>query len=399
MNRPKQLIVILLSIISSSLYAQQEKDSITTNQDAIYNRPFITIGKTRTAVGGYLEGNTNYFVEDGVTEGISLEMRRFNIFMYAQLHSRIRFLSELEFEHGTEEIALETALLDFELNPALNFRAGIILPAIGLVNTNHDSPNWEFIDRPLSSTELIPTTLSEVGFGFHGKFFPSEKVILSYDAYLTNGLQNDIILNDQGRTYIPAGKDPSFFGEDNNGTPMMNGRFSYAHRKYGEFGLAWYGGIYNTFKEEGVTTEPKRMLSILAADFQSNIQKLTVQGEFAVATVQVPEDIREIYGQGQYAGFVDLIYPVVQRKMLGFEDAVINASVRLETVDFHTGSFSTNINQAVGDENTGVAAGISFRPRSGTVLRLNYRYHWIQDNLGNPKVKRAGIQAGVASYF
>ncbi|MFT5859139.1 MAG: hypothetical protein ACI865_001236, partial [Flavobacteriaceae bacterium] len=52
-------------------------------------------------------------------------------------------LAELEFEHGTEEIALETALLDFELHSAFNFRAGIILPQIGMFNVNHDSPKWQ----------------------------------------------------------------------------------------------------------------------------------------------------------------------------------------------------------------------------------------------------------------
>ena len=150
------------------------------NQDAIYNRPFIKMDKLRTAVGGYMEANTNYFAEDGVSEGFSMELRRFNIFLYSTIHERIKFLSELEFEHGTEEIALETALIDVEINTALNFRAGILLPQIGLVNANHDSPKWDFVDRPLSSTTLIPSTLSEVGFGFHGTFC---SVLLTSDRF------------------------------------------------------------------------------------------------------------------------------------------------------------------------------------------------------------------------
>ncbi|MBL4657059.1 MAG: hypothetical protein JKX73_03600, partial [Flavobacteriales bacterium] len=112
--------------------------SEVTNQDAIYNRPFIGIGKSKTAVGGYLEANTNYFAEDGVTEGFSMEMRRLDIFLYSSISNRIKFLSELEFEHGTEEIVIETALLDFEFNAAINFRGGILLPQIGLFNANHD---------------------------------------------------------------------------------------------------------------------------------------------------------------------------------------------------------------------------------------------------------------------
>ena len=63
-------------------------------------------------------------------------MRRFNIFLYSSISERIKFLAELEFEHGTEEIALETALLDFRINQGLNLRAGVLLPQIGLVNAN-----------------------------------------------------------------------------------------------------------------------------------------------------------------------------------------------------------------------------------------------------------------------
>ncbi len=126
----KNVLIIIFIYSSSFAFAQRDSVSVqkkdtTINQDAIYNRPFIQLGRSTTAVGGYLEANTNYFVTDGIPEGFSMEMRRFNIFLYSAISNRIRFLSELEFEHGTEEISLETALLDFQLNQALEFRAGI----------------------------------------------------------------------------------------------------------------------------------------------------------------------------------------------------------------------------------------------------------------------------------
>ncbi len=149
----------------------QAADTILA-QEGIYNRPFITsVG--RTAIGGYVEGNTNWFKEDGVGEGFSMELRRFNIFLFSTISPRIRLISELEFEHGTEEIELETALIDFRVAPSLVLRGGILLPPIGFFNQNHDSPKWNFVERPLVSTEIIPSTLSEVGFGVFGKFFPA----------------------------------------------------------------------------------------------------------------------------------------------------------------------------------------------------------------------------------
>jgi len=397
------LSICIFVIAENNALAQTDstfvlRDSvILTNQDAIYDRPFITIGNTTTAVGGYIEGNTNYFMADGVTEGFSMELRRMDLFIYSSIASRIKFLAEIEFEHGTEEIKLETAMLDFELNPAFNFRAGILFAALGLVNVNHDPPKWEFIERPLSSTQIIPSTLSEVGFGIHGKFFP-KNLIISYDAYLVNGLNENIILNEEGRTFLQAGKSEDMFGEDNNGTPMFNGKIAIATRKYGELGLSYYGGVYNKFRIEGDEVEEKRNLHVYALDLTAKIKKATIYGEYVLAAIDVPEDINEIYGTKQKGGFVEVMYPVLKRKMLKFENAVITVNLRGEKIDYNVGTFKFN-GANIGDEVTAIALGLSFRPSGSTVIKANYRYHWMIDNLGNPPGLMAGFQFGVASFF
>ena len=395
MNKKQLCISLLFLCIASSLFSQT--DSLKISQDAIYNRPFITLGKTSTAVGGYVEGNTNYFTEDGVTEGFSMELRRFNIFLYSSIHDKIKFLSEVEFEHGTEEIALETALLDFEVHPALNFRTGIILPQIGLVNANHDSPKWEFIERPLSSTEIIPTTLSEVGFGVHGKFF-QDKTMFSYDAYIVNGLQENIILNDIGKTHLASGKSTEMFEEDNNGTPMFNAKISLANRKIGEVGLSYYGGVYNRFNIEGNIVEEKRNLSLFAFDLSATIKKLKVMGEFAYVSIEVPDDLKDLYAENQYGTFVEFSYPVFKRKMIGFENAVINLNLRAERIDYNLGTMKHD-GSKIGDEVSALAAGIGFRPSPSIIIRANYRYHLTYDFLGNPPAHLAGFQFGIATYF
>ena len=43
--------------------------------------------------------------------------------------------------------------------------------------------------------------------------------------------------------------------------------------------------------------------------------------------------------------------------------------------------------------------GISWRPASQTVVRLNYRYNWQTDIFGNRASRTAGFQFGFASYF
>jgi hypothetical protein len=402
-------ILLLLAFLATSYNLSAQTDSLfirknantTTpkvSQDALYNRPFITLGRTNTAVGGYLEGNTNYFVEDGAPEGFSMEFRRFNIFLYSTIAKKIKFFSELEFEHGTEEISLETAILDFEIHPLLNLRTGIIVAPIGAFNQNHDSPKWEFVERPLVATEIIPSTLSDVGFGLHGKWY-SQKIVMSYDAYLVNGLRDEIILNDQGRTFLQAGKNPEMFAEDNNGVPMFTGKYSVRHRKIGELGFSYYGGAYNTFKIERIKVDKKRNISIYAIDFNTKIGRVNINSEFAFDKIDVPNTASQNFGSKQWGGYAEAVCPVIKGKILTFENATLNLNVRLEAIDYNKGGKFIESNQEIGDEVKAIVPGISLRFSPNTVIRANYRYHWITDVFGNPPVRKAGFQFGFASYF
>lgn len=397
----KNIIILccLVALMSAQARAQ-ETDSSYTNLEAIFNRPFIYVaqrGASSASIGGYIEGNTNYFSTDGVSDGFSMELRRFNIFLFATVHERIKFISELEFEHGTEEIALETALLDFEIHPAFVLRMGILLPPIGYFNQNHDSPKWDFIDRPLVSTEIIPSTLLEVGFGFYGKV-PVGRHKMTYELYLTNGLSDGIIANTTNRTFLGAGKSEEMFAEDNNGTPALSSRVAFSVQGFGEFGVSGYTGAYNTFKIEGEPVDEKRSVSLLALDYNFRLAKLKIVGEAAWVSVQVPADYGQQFGSRQFGVHLDMIYPIVKRDLLGWTGVTLNLINRLEYVDYNVDDFEST-GTKIYDEAYAVVPGLSLRFSSNTLLRFNYRRQWDRDFLGNPVSKTGGIQFGFASYF
>jgi hypothetical protein len=394
----KVLPYIMIIIFSWITNAQDTTGTKTPSQDAIYNRPFILeLNKLSTSIGGYFEGNSNYFSEDGVSEGLSFELRRFNIFLYSSLGSGIKFLSELEFEHGTEEIALETALLDFQFSPQLALRGGIILVPLGMFNQNHDSPRWDIIDRPLVSTQIIPSTLSEAGFGVYGRFNLIRDLSLTYSGYLTNGLGDGVILNTEGRTSVPAGKREEAFKEDNNGLPAYSGRIAMQH-SLGELGFSFYHSVYNSFRIEGIEIDEKRSLSIGALDFSANLFDFTLHGEAAYSMIEVPDNISEIFGEKQWGTFVDVIYPVFKGPVFLFNEAILNSILRFEYVDFNIGNFNVT-DQTIRDDITALVLGLSFRPVTNTVIKANYRRHWTVDAIGNPTIHTAGFQFGFASYF
>ncbi len=366
-------------------------------QGSIYNRPFIA-GAGRTSIGGYAEGNTNYFVEDGISDGFSMELRRFNIFLYSAVGPRLRFISELEFEHGTEEIALETALIDFQLDPAFVLRAGILLPPIGAFNQNHDSPRWDFVDRPLVSTRIIPATLSEVGFGAYGRVALRAGGSFTYDAYLTNGLGDGVILNGEGRTLLAAGKRQEQFAEDNNGVPAFSARVALQRRGLGEVGLSHYRATYNSFRVDGVEVDARRALSISAFDLSTSLGPVSLRGEAALVRLDMPPALSELFGHRQWGAHVDAMTPVWRPRLFGLRDAVVSVGLRTEYVDYNVGTF-TSTGRPIRDDVLAVVPGVTYRPVPGTVFKVNYRRHWTRDLLGNPAARLGGYQVGMATYF
>jgi hypothetical protein len=402
---------ILIALLFSSLAQAQidpellrkpqaSSDSLKLNMDAVYDRPLTQPGKLPVALGGYMEANYQYLSENGISEGHQFQMRRLTLFVSSSISQRIKFLTEIEFEDGTKEINLEFASVDFEFAPLFNLRGGIVMNPIGAFNQNHDGPKWEFVDRPISAIQMLPATFSNVGFGAYGKKYTGDWVY-AYEAYLTNGFDDRIIENSENKTFLPATKEnPERFEESFNGSMLFTGKTALRHSKIGELGLSYMGGVYNKFQEDGLTLDQKRRVDVFAVDYNTTLPKLNtyINGEWAWVLVDIPDTYTEQFGRKQQGGFIDLVQPVVKRPMLGFKDAVLNAALRLEYVDWNKGNFKST-GENIGDHVYSIVPAISWRPTSQTVIRINYRYNWQTDFLGNPPSKLAGFQVGLSTYF
>jgi hypothetical protein len=406
----KPLLLVYFSImcigslaqIDSTLFARVPVDSSKTllNMDAVYNRPFLAVGKSPVSMGGYVEANWQHLGTNGVTDGHQFQMRRLTLFVASSVSRRIKFLSELEFEGGTKEINIEFASLDFEFHPLLNFRGGVIMNPIGAFNQNHDGPKWEFIDRPIATTQMLPATWSNVGFGLYGKLYKNS-LVYAYELYLSNGFDDSIIANSENKTFLPASKENvDRFEESFNGIPLLTTKVALRHKKIGELGLSYMGGVYNKFEEDGLTLDKKRRLHVMAVDFNTTIG-LTgtyINTEWAWVAIDVPDTYSQQYGEKQTGGFIDFVQPIIRRNILGFDNSVINAVCRLEYVDWNDGEFNET-NENISEDFFSLVPGLSWRPSVQTVIRLNYRYNWQRDLFGNPGSKTAGFQIGFSSYF
>ncbi len=354
----------------------------------IYDRPYIFRPSSRVAIGGYAETMIRSEYEAGIHENVSFEARRFNIFLFSAISPSIKLTSELEFEHGTEEIKLETALIDIQLFSELNLRGGILLSPLGKFNIAHDSPRNEFTDRPLVSTRIIPSTLSEAGFGFYGSFYPLAEHRITYETYLVNGLNDDVLLGGDG-TSIPNGR-PTAFEEDNNGSPAFVGRIAWLPDFGWELGISMHTGVYNTFRKEGLDVDDKRRLTILAVDAEYQLGDFTLQGEYARARIDLPSSLNGLFAGTQQGFYGQAMYNLLQHVLPLFPQSQLSVGVRYDYIDLDT--------QVSGDDVRRLTVGANLRLVSDTIIKLDYQHNWLFDRIRN-ETRSAVIQFGVATYF
>jgi hypothetical protein len=393
------LILLLLSLnawgqIDSTLLRRTPVDTSARkamNMDAIYNRPFLRVGKTPVSIGGYVEAHYQYLGTNGISEGHSFAIPRMTLFVASSITRKIRFLSELEFEDGAKEISIEFAALDFNVHPLLNFRGGVVMNPIGAFNQNHDGPKWEFINRPVAMTQMLPATWSNVGAGVYGRQYIRQWAF-GYEVYLTNGFNDAIVNNNLNRTFLPASKaNRDRFEESSNGKLLLTAKAAVRYAKLGEIGLSYMGGVYNKFQDDGLRLDDQRRVDVWAIDFNTTLPvlKTYIVGEYAFVKVDVAPQIGQQFGNRQSGGFIDIVQPVAK---------LFRVALRLEAVDWNRGKF-VETGDTIGDDFHAVVPGVSYRPTPQTVVRVNYRFETHHDILNNPSVKSGGIQIGISSYF
>jgi hypothetical protein len=402
--------------IDSSLLKVSSKDTVkpTLTMDAIYNRPFLKLGKSPVSIGGYAESNWQYISTSGITTGNQFQFRRFSLFVASTITSRIKFLSEIEYENDPAgdpdetssgpEFEIEYAALDIELHPLLNLRGGMIVNPIGAFNQNHDGPKWEFTDRPIAMTQMLPATWRNTGFGIYGKQYIKDWMF-GYEFYLTGGFNDAIIDNTEGKTFLPAAKsNTSRFTSSASGEPMYTGKISVRNDKIGELGLSFMSDVYNTWRIEGTPVDNKRNVNVFDVDFNTKIPKLntTIITEWAWIFVQMPPNYTQQYGNKQFGGFIDIVQPIIKGKILGWDNASLNVAVRGEYVDWNVGKFISTATKMYNDL-WSIMPAISFRPTPQTVLRFNYRRQKQRDITGNTVGATigptAGFSFGISTYF
>ena len=190
-------------------------------------------GGNGLAIGGYGELVYRNFaarLENGSRSQLADEadLQRAVLYFGYKFNDRFLFNSEVEFEHAVTasdkdgETEVEFAYGDYLWKPQANFRAGVVLMPVGLLNEYHEPTVFLGVRRNGVETAIIPTTWREAGFGLYGEAGPWR-----YRTYLTNGLDASRFAADglgegSGEGSHAKAEDPAWVGRlDFTGVPGL----------------------------------------------------------------------------------------------------------------------------------------------------------------------------------
>lgn len=339
---------------------------------------------SQTRVGGYFDLE---FTQPLNGKNSNFTQRRLILQASSYLHENLFFSSEIEYEYGgllnaltkDGELKIEQAWADYQLSEAFNWRTGVVLVPFGIVNILHDSDVRETTSRPLMASTITPTTWMEAGTGFHGVLYPTEDMMITYETYVTNGVNNQISPSNGIRGARPSLK------ADNNGNKAISGRVGISPWLGWEVGLSGYTAQYDPANT--------RRLTMLGLDNTLSVGPFELVGEYAngvtqggtytttttntpssgtavpvtatTTTTTIPGSMEGWYLEGRYNFFPEFLHGTFLGRGGGFDQAGLTLVGRYGMADTNQQSFDTS-------DKTEMLVGINYRPIQTFVTKLEW---------------------------
>lgn len=169
----------------------QQQQAQPANTPAASSSASVGTAASNTTIGGYGEFTYNKYRNTEVNNN-QADLRRFVLFFGHRFNDNLRFYSEFEVEHAVVskddrgEAELEQAFIDYRVSDAVNFKAGLFLIPLGILNETHEPPTYYGVERNFVETRIIPSTWREGGLQLHGEFAQG----LKYNVGISTGFDS-----------------------------------------------------------------------------------------------------------------------------------------------------------------------------------------------------------------
>ena len=399
----KKIITIVSILLACQLNAQVSFIDTTSNSAA--NSAANIISNTsgnKLQIGSYAQIDYNQQVGDTVSHSGLLDVHRMILFVGYHFNERTTFVSEIEIEH-VKEIYLEQAFVNYNIVPALNFRAGLLLIPMGIVNEYHEPTTFNGVERPNTDKTIIPSTWREIGLGFAGKL---DNASLKYQVYVVNGLNG----YDGGGKF--RGSDGLRKGRQKGAksymtSPVFSGKLDYYGLPGLKIGLAGYYGNSQSKALDGVlkssATEKAAAdstvvgVAMVGLDYRYNFKSFKTRGQLIYASLNNTEAYNTYTGKDLGASMLGYYFELSYNIFAPFKvknGQKLDAFVRYENYNTQLSIAGSELEKNLAYDRTDVVMGLSYHISQGVVLKGDYQL--MLDKSGGQKNM---INFGVGTWF
>jgi hypothetical protein len=276
----------------------------------------------------------------------------------------ILFNSEVEFEHAGKVVAVEFGYVELLLSSSVRFRAGMLLPPMGIVNEKHEPSTFFGTLRPGPERYIIPSTWRTNGIGVYGGISP-----FSYRLYVVEGLKASGFSDSDG---IRGGRQNGVeaLAEDFG----VSGRVDYHGMNGGLIGASFYMGNSGQGAKDSLgNIDAQTVLWDVHAEY--SWKGLEARALYAVATVDDAGRISALTGKtvgssmsGWYVVAGYDIMPLVDPGS-GHLLAPFVQFERLNTQASVAGGFLSSKQ----NDRSALVVGLTYKPHPNVAFKIDYR--------------------------
>lgn len=372
----KILLLPFVLLLASIAFAQQADDVQNQFSNSAEN---ILSSNSKLVVGGYGEVHYNQPFDSDTKSNGDLDVHRIVMLFGYNFNSQTQFVTELEFEH-VYEVLVEQAFLQYKLNNYVQFRGGLMLVPMGIINEYHEPSTFNGVERPLIDNLIAPTTWREIGVGVTGNILP---VSMKYQAYLMNGFNGyDGSAHLSGKNGLRKGRQKG--AESYMSSPNFTGKVEYYGVRGLNVGLSGYFGNTQSTLYDGIDKNDASALakadssvvgvSMLGADARYNIQGLQLRGQLYYTSLSNSDQYNAFtssdLGSSMIGWYAEVGYNVLRTMQT---EKQLVPFVRYEFLDTHN-SVEGSVQKKASYEKNALSAGLTFALTKGAVVKGDVQF-------------------------
>jgi hypothetical protein len=207
----------------------------------------------------------------------SFDVTDLSLFVGIPIGSALYTVAEIEYEFGGEEIDLDQAFIEWDLQreQRMAVRLGKFYAPFGIERLYQNAPRNPLVDRPSPYIHILPGTYSETGIELLGEvgLLEGPELALEYELALMNGLGAE--LWDSAREARQV--------SDNNASKALGGRLGFEIDRWLRLGTSALAGEYDDSDEDH--------FRFLGADARASWGPLALRGEYVYSHVDNPDAV------------------------------------------------------------------------------------------------------------